>query len=259
MTGLENVKNKKTYLKERILWGGLLREKILVKLLLKYYNSQIYRDWNLMKQAPHFFAHRAGIFVNLYGDKNYGIHAYYRGFFVSEVIRKNDILLDIGCGDGFFTKRFYAPNCVLIDAVDIEESAIKTANYYHSDDKINYQISDAVKDPFPRLYDVIVWDGAIGHFAKSTVALILEKIKNGLLDNGIFVGSESLGKEGHDHLQYFSSLEALAELFKPFFKYVNLKSAKYELVGGYMREEAYWRCSNEKERLVNSEWKSFNL
>ncbi len=245
-------------LKEKILWGGRTRESIYINLLLKYYKSKIYRDWGLSAEQPHFFDQRAGFFLTGYDQKVAGFYGFTRGFNAAELIRPGDILLDIGCGDGFFTKRFFSKKCSQIDAVDIEPTAIEAAKTYNNDKKINYLLADAVATPFPRNdYDIIVWDGAIGHFAADTIKIMLQKIRSSLKPNGVFVGSESLGQEGHDHLQFFNSIDSMSSLFKPYFNQVALKSIEYEIPGNFNRQEAFWKCSNMPERLTSSDWKYF--
>ena len=70
------------------------------------------------------------------------------------------------------------------------------------------------------------------------------------------MGSESLGIEGEDHLQFFHSLDELNILFKKHFKHVYLKEITYPLkwAGNFLRREAYWRCSNSMEYLNVSDW-----
>lgn len=256
---MKKIKNKLRFIKERILWGGDSRESILIKLLLKYYKSKVYRDWGLSAEQPHFFNQRAGLFIAGFDKKPTGFYGYTRGMSAAEIIVEGDVLLDIGCGDGFFTKSFFSVKCSHIDAIDIEPTAINAGKKYNQDKKINYVLGDATADPFPgNSYDVIVWDGAIGHFASETVKTMLDKIKGALKRDGIFVGSESLGLEGLDHLQFFSSIEKLSMLFKPYFKHVAVKSVKYEIPGNFMREEGFWRCSDSLHRITDSDWKYFD-
>lgn len=251
------IKNNIQLIKEKILWGGSGREAILIKLLLKYYKSKIYRDWGLSTEHPHFFDQQAGFFITGYDKKPTGFYGFTRGFNAAEIIADGDVLLDIGCGDGFFTKRFFSVKCSHIDAIDIEPSAIQAGKKYNNDKKINYVLSDAIASPFPRTdYNVIVWDGAIAHFAGDTIQTMLLKIKKGLKQGGVFVGSEALGLDAGDHLQVFPSLEKLSLLFRPHFRHVALKSVKYEIPGNLIREEAYWRCSDSLEKITD--WKYFN-
>lgn len=216
--------------KERVVAGGRRREQLLLKLLKQHYDSMFKRQWQLGGEEPHFFSHHQGLFGFTYGEKATGPYAYYRGFFNSEVIGKNDRLFDIGCGDGFFTKRFFSEPCSHIDAIDIEPSAIEEAQTRNASANITYRLLDAVNEAFPaEQYDVIVWDAALGHFAPDTTHRMLGKIAAGLAPEGIFVGSESLGVEGADHLQFFHSLSELQALFKPYFKHVELRAVEYKV------------------------------
>ena len=123
-------------------------------------------------------------------------------------------MLDIGCGDGFFTKRFFSLKCSRVDGVDIEPSAIQFAMKDNCAENIKYHLLDAVAKDFPeREYNVIVWDGAIGHFSPDTLETMLQKIRAALSQDGIFCGSESLGVEGADHLTRFDSLDDFGKLF----------------------------------------------
>jgi len=249
-------------LKESALWGGTRRESALVRLLNRYYFSLYRRQWELSDEEPHFFSQRIGFFKFAFGDDPLGPYAFYRGFFGSEMVQPNDQLLDIGCGDGFFTKRFLSARCAKVDAVDIEPSAIECAQLFNSAPNITYHLLDAVNEPFPcEKYDVIVWDGALGHFAKETTDLVLAKIQAALKTNGVFVGSESLGFEGSDHLQFFHSPDDLHALFKPYFKFIELRAVDYRTGQGnasFVRQEAFWRCANEEKRLRDCSWRSYS-
>jgi 2-polyprenyl-3-methyl-5-hydroxy-6-metoxy-1,4-benzoquinol methylase len=241
-----------------VVGGGGTREKILISLLKVHYDSKFRRVWVYSEEPPHFYDHRIGGFYFVFGKNDVGPYSFYRGFFSSEVIREGDRLLDIGCGDGFFTKRFLSDKCAHVDAIDIEPTAIKTATIYNNDPRISYSLLDAVVQPFPnKEYDVIVLDSVLGHLAPETTIHMLTKMRSSLTQEGVFVGSESLtSREGHDHLQFFDSLDDLYLLFKPFFKHIHLRRVNYRigLNRDFIRQEAYWRCSNSLERLQECGW-----
>jgi SAM-dependent methyltransferase len=248
------------YCREAVLGGGRFREFMLVKLLGQHYRSTFRRRWVLSPEPPHFFDQRIGFFDLGFGNGGKGPYSFYRGFFSSDVMRYGDRLLDIGCGDGFFTRRFYGERCAHIDAVDIEPTAIAAARSCNRAPNITYHVSDAVKDPFPGdAYNVIVWDGALGHFSADTTAHMLRKIRQALHPEGVFVGSESLGIEGSDHLQFFHSLDDLYQTFKAHFKHIELRSVCYKIGTNreLYRNEAYWRCANSPGRLRDCHWQYF--
>lgn len=241
---------------ERVLWGGRLRERVLVALLREHYASLMRRKWRESGEPPHFFDHRIGSFALAMGEGT--PFGYYRGYFAAEVIRKGDTLLDIGCGDGFFARRFFRPKCERVDAIDVEPDAIAHARRLNAAPGVNYVVCDAVRDEFPsECYDVIVWDGGVGHLSSESTLRVLEKIRYALESDGVFVGSESLGREGHDHLQFFFSLEELASLFRLYFAHVQLRKIAYDLPG-MVREEAFWRCAVNPARLEEAAWEKFD-
>ena len=189
-----------------------------------------------------------------FGSEAIGPYAYSRAFYSAEVVRQGDRLLDIGCGDGFFTKRFLSVRCSKVDALDVELSAIRAAGRDNAAANVTYHLLDAVTESFPSPeYDVIVWDGALGHFSPETTHLMLRKIVDHLAPDGIFVGSESLGHEGTDHLQFFDSLEVLRELLAAHFRHVELRSTDYD-TAGFTRSEAFWRCAQTRNRLDGNHW-----
>lgn len=241
---------------EAILYGGRRRESFLVGLLGALHRSQFRRGWRFCSnEPPHFYNQRWNGFEFVYGTSR-NPYPFTRGFLASEVIQSGDQLLDIGCGDGFFTNTFCSSRCRHVDAIDVESSAIETAKQLNSALNINFYLLDAVRDPFPSdRYDIIVWDGAIGHFAESDLSIVLEKIMRALSPSGMFVGSESLGIEGSDHLQYFEDEFALAALFKPYFKHVLIRTLEYRIGNGFVRREGYWRCTqNLGPRHESTRW-----
>jgi 2-polyprenyl-3-methyl-5-hydroxy-6-metoxy-1,4-benzoquinol methylase len=240
-------------LRERIVWGGPRRERLLLRALGGHYQSVRRRQWVLSDEAPHFFDHRHGAYDLLAGTGH--PYAFLRGYLAGELVRPGDRVLDIGCGDGFFARRFFAARGAEVDAIDVEPDAIRHAEAHNAHPYVRYLLMDAVAEPFPAArYDVVVWDGAIGHFPLETTEVMLAKIAGVLADDGVFAGSESLGQEGHDHLQFFPSADALAELLRARFRHVDVRTLEYALPDGRVRREAYWRCAQEPSRLDAAGW-----
>lgn len=246
------------HLGELAVFGSMLREKIARGLLSQYYRSVFRRHWAWQVHGePHFSLHSVCLFDLLDGRLGQGIYALMRAFLSAEIIREGDHVLDIGCGDGALTRRFYAPRAAHVDAVDIEQSAIDYASKQNAAPNISYRKLDAVNEPFPQAaYDVIVFDGAIGHFAREGSAAVLKKISAALTPRGVFCGSESIGPEGHDHLQVFATADDLRSLLAGQFRHVRVKQQEYPLQSSsWKRIEGYWRCSNADGRLEELDWK----
>ncbi len=197
-----------------------------------YFKVLFRRQWTWGEQ-PHFYDHRHNIWGLLRGKSEpWGL---WRGFRAGRLIQPGDVVLDIGCGDGFFTQRFFATRAAHVDGIDIEPSATAHARRHYSAPNVTYHLTNAVTQRFPReRYDMIVWDGAIGHFDPSTTETMVTKIARA---TDRFCGSESLGREGADHLQFFETAEDVAALFQPHFTEVTTEVSTY----GY-RTEVYWHC-----------------
>jgi SAM-dependent methyltransferase len=242
-------------LRERLLWGGARRERALTWLLGRHYDSLRRRQWALADEPPHFFDHRHDCF-DLVG-RGTAPFAFYRAYFATELLRETDVVLDVGCGDGYFTTRFFAQRAAQVDGVDIEADAIEHAKAVNPAPNVRFLRSDAVRDPFPRpVYDAVIWDGAIGHFAQDTTGRMLEKIRGALAPEGVFAGSESLGRVGDDHLQFFETADDLGAALRPYFEHVAVRELSYRLSDGSLRHEAFWRCAQHPARLRAADWRS---
>ena len=254
---------------EAIAFGTQLRADILNWLLKQYYLSKFRRDWKFSATPPHFEDNRC--FLNLWcvnGDhwplgRNPDFLT--RGLLNREVMPTGCRVLDIGCGDGFFDYLFYSGVASHIDALDIEESAISLAEKYHQASNITYYVRDCVKQDFPKeSYDVVVWDGAIGHFTEAEVATIMSKIQRVLGERGILVGSEALEpverksrESSHressywDHYLAFFEAVDLKHFLEAFLPHVLVKEIP-PIRGRY--REVYFRCGYDLERLRGYPW-----
>lgn len=179
---------------------------LVLRLLRSWAVWEFRRQWR--GELPHFTDHQLGTILLAVGRGT--PFNYYRGFHAAEVIRGK--ILDIGCGDGFFDRWFFSDRCDHVDGVDIEPLAIQMARNLHAAPNIAYHLMDATKEFPGESYDVVVWDGAIGHFARGDADVMLGRIAEVLVPGGTFVGSESLGTEGSDHLQFFTELNDLLGL-----------------------------------------------
>jgi SAM-dependent methyltransferase len=240
---------------ERVIYGGEWRRSALMSLLVRLDKSLLRRQWELADEMPHYYDHRLGSVLFAAGQGT--PYAMFRAFLAAQVMRPGDVVLDIGCGDGFFASRVFSPRVTHVDSVDIEPSAIAHATRHNAAANVRFHLLDAVAQPFPReRYDVVVWDGALGHFAADVTQRMLTKIRTAMVDDGAFVGSESLGIEGHDHLQFFNDLEALRGVLAQEFGTVELNQMDYEIPGGLLRHEGYWRCAiGNSKRLAASSWR----
>lgn len=231
-------------LSEALVFGGPLRRSVLTFVMDRYHESIFRRKWWWWSFGePHFTDHSITLWRLYRGKMGQGVYSLARAFHAAEHVKHGARVLDIGCGDGSFTKRFLAARAAHVDAIDLEPSAISIASRKNRAPNIRYQVLDAVRRDLPtQEYDVVVMDGVLGHVSAADSDMLLEKIKRALSKEGVFVGSESLGHEGHDHLQFFDSPADLEQMLKRHFRSVDTKSSTYDISSKITRKEAYWVC-----------------
>lgn len=156
-------------------------------------------------------------------------------------------VLDLCCGDGFYSYFFFSDIARHIDAVDIDDDALHQARTRNVASNITYTKLDVTTGSLPEdAYDVICWDGAIAHFPLDDVARILSKLKKSLKPNGVLCGSEELQTDDNkswDHHFAIPSPDRLHEILTPFFPELRV------LLRPYPREILYFRCGQSPERL----------
>lgn len=138
--------------------------KIIIKLILKLHN---------------FFYKLSGIFsIKVEG----GIHPKHRlmnyhKFFV-ENVEPNDIVLDIGCGNGALTFDL-AQKAKKVVGIDLSKENIKFAKEKYSASNIEYMVGDVTKNLPNEKFDVAILSNVLEHIKDRTE--FLKKIKNLLL------------------------------------------------------------------------------
>lgn len=242
-------------LRERGLAGSELQQRLADRLITRHYEARRRLEWDLAAEQPHFYDHRLSALRLATGTTGEisGL-PWARAFYAADAMKPTDQVLDIGCGDGFFTRYFYASCADNVDAIDVEPTAIQHAKRHSAAPNIAYTRADATTDPFPApAYDVIVFDGAIGHFPPDTTNRLLRRIASALNPGGIFVGSESLGRDGTDHLQFFDTIAELRALLVTAFPHVQTRVMAHAAPAG-QRNEAYWRCANDVDGRARGAW-----
>ena len=131
-------------------------------------------------------------------------------------------VLDIACGDGFFTKQFYASTGANVMAIDFDPEAIQFASRFNNHERISYVLGD-VRNGLPDgSFDVITFDAALEHFTEDEIHNLMIEIKDKLAKNGVLSGytikaSETGRKHLHQHEYEPHSKEDLARFLKPYF------------------------------------------
>src|SRR5712675_800581 len=195
----------------------------------------------------HDFDHLMGPDVNHWTE---------RGTLAKRYIRSNDLVLDVGCGDGSFAGNYFAQYAAHVDAVDYDEKAIDAARRKHSKNNVNFFVADATTSEFTKKYNVILLFGAIQQFAPQDARQLLEKLANALVDGGTLFGSVPIFSQTgvsesrgfvKDHKSEFLSIEQFRIFLKPYFAHLDLWGS-----GWPGRLECYFECRDPIRRIESA-------
>jgi SAM-dependent methyltransferase len=145
-----------------------------------------------------------------------------RGVLNSLAIRPGGEILELCCGDGFNTSRFYAARAARVLAIDHNEQALVHARRHHARPNVEYRLGD-IRGELPRgPFDNVIWDSAIHHFTLADAASVLSAVHGVLRHGGLLSGYTEI--EPDDSYAYtlthFSDPEGLATLLSGEFAHV---------------------------------------
>jgi SAM-dependent methyltransferase len=114
---------------------------------------------------------------------------------------KNKIILDLGCGSGFFTTEFAKGGAKKVIGIDNSKKQLELAQK-QLHDNINYKFSDIFTDELPRAD--IVFAPYVINYAKNVEQLsaLIRKIFKSLNDNGKLILVVDLPEEGNNLKKY---------------------------------------------------------
>jgi len=150
-----------------------------------------------------------------------------RGFFSTLAMELDCTVLDLCCGGGFFSNRFYSGRAKEVVAVDFDPSAIAHANTNYAAPNLRYTCADIRTGMPTGDFTNVVWDAAIEHFTQDEMTGIINNIKGRLAKSkGVLSGytiiERSHGKSLEHHEYEFKSRDELVDLLKRFFAHVTV-------------------------------------
>ncbi|MGO9319774.1 MAG: class I SAM-dependent methyltransferase [Solirubrobacteraceae bacterium] len=111
-----------------------------------------------------------------------------RGVLNTLAIRPGAQILELCCGDGFNSHRFYAERAAHVLAVDHNRAALAHARRFHARANVEYRSHDILQGIPEGPFDNIIWDSAMHHFTLSEVAVILASTHRSLSGGGVLSG-----------------------------------------------------------------------
>lgn len=195
------------------------------KVSAQLHRFQMALQWK-MGDNPEYFDH----FIDLHYQLTHKLQAFpfQRGVWsLFAFAQDTRYVLDIACGDGFFSKQFYASTGASVVAIDFDPEAIKFASRYNNHERISYILGD-VRNGLPDgSFDVITLDAALEHFTEEEIQKLMGAIKEKLAKHGVLSGyTIKASEDGHKHLHQHEyephSKEDLARFLRPFFSKVHV-------------------------------------
>lgn len=204
----------------------LVLNRALRALVSACHRLQFLRQWRLAAQPPHSF----DPFIDLYWRWNLTRNpmSWERGSFGLLAMKPGCRLLDICCGEGFYTHHFYSSRAGAIVAIDYNSKAITHAQRNFPAPNIEYVCGDIRTDLPKGPFDNVSWDAGIEYFTRDEIDGILSAIKARLTPEGILSGYSVRGTDDDDHKvslgQKFgaSSPEALYQVLAQSFRNVTI-------------------------------------
>lgn len=165
-----------------------------------------------------------------------------RAVYGARYIRPGDRVLDLCCGDGFFSW-IYSLRAKWVLGMDRNEGAIALAQRLYSGENCHFICGDILeKESLPQCDLAIWWDG-IEHFGELEASYIMHRIHVALRnsDNGRLVGSTPIAREqksNPEHQREFKDTDDLRNFLGQWFQGVEIWTSPW----GRNRTQMYFVC-----------------
>jgi SAM-dependent methyltransferase len=181
------------------------------------------RDWQLEARGrPQFFKHALNLAQWPFDPARWAFTA--RGVYARESMRRGAKVLDLCCGDGAYSRLFFADIAGQVDAVDFDEYAIAYARKYHAAPAVRFHRLDIVNQPLPdRDYDVVVWNAAICYFSEPDIRVVIDKIIAASRPHMQLIGMLPRAHGWIDHKVEFDTAAEVEKYLRDFFSDVTVR------------------------------------
>lgn len=168
-----------------------------------------------------------------------------RGVFNNLVIKPGASLLELCCGDGFYTSHFYAGRAERVVAVDANAEALAHARRRNAAANISYETCD-IRETLPEgPFDNVVWDSALHHFTPEETGRILALMKERMAPDGVLSGYTEVEDIPYAYRKVdFRDKADVAELLGQAFRHVMVFETPDP-----QRTNLYFFASDSKDRL----------
>jgi len=169
-----------------------------------------------------------------------------RAVYGARDILPGDRVLDLCCGDGFFT-HLYSQRSTQVIGMDRDKDAIALARKLYEGVYCHFFHSDIVTERCYGKHDLVTWWDAIEHFTKEEAEIILGKIVACLSssDNGRLIGSTQ--KTNLEHKHEFANMKELGRFLGDWFDKIDIWTSQWEP----KRIQMYFVCRKPRQLQAN--------
>lgn len=183
-------------------------------------------EWKLNPRTE-FFDHNVDL-LQVWNGR--GLEAFERGVFNSFFIKNDSLVMELCCGDGFFSKQFYSQKAKKIVAVDYNIESHFFSTQMNASNKIQFMNESILSDVFwnnlPSSFDNIICDAAIDRFTEEQSEYLFNKISQKLSKDGVFSGYLTVGNS-HLTERSFSTSTELRSYFEKKFKVITILQSNH--------------------------------
>ncbi len=144
-----------------------------------------------------------------------------RGLFSRLCLSPAADVLEIACGDGFYSRHFYGPGARSVLAVDIDAAAVEFARRVNARENVRYEVHDIRLGLPEASVTHVIWDNAMMFLTEEQLAVVVAEIHARVGESGKFTGY--VAYEPHLHQPFvrhrFRDGEALATFLKRSFEH----------------------------------------
>jgi 2-polyprenyl-3-methyl-5-hydroxy-6-metoxy-1,4-benzoquinol methylase len=154
-----------------------------------------YTDWYFNSSEPSSYKHEINLYNWLYDPAQCEFAE--GGVFGRMIIKPDDKVLDLCCGDGSYSYLFFSDVAQLVDAIDYDQNSIEYAIKTYNKNNIHFMCENLLTNNLKKnFYDVIVWRSGVAYFTKEQRKHLYGKIFESLKNDGkIYIGTPLMVKE----------------------------------------------------------------
>jgi len=153
-----------------------------------------YSDWYFSNSEPSSYKHEINLYNWIYDPSQ--VEFVEGGVFGRMLIKEDDVVLDLCCGDGSYDYLFFSDISRHVDAIDYDKTSIEYAKRSYQKKNIEFICHDLLTYDFvDNSYDVVIWRAGVAYFTKEQREILFKKIFKTLKKGGKFYIGTPLMKE----------------------------------------------------------------